>query len=118
VRDVFWCGESVRSSDFNLIAKRYDGQRAINTLATDNIARVYTEIIGLSAWNLFVSASNSIAFTISNLYIEPLVWEIVDTATGWTRTGTLAGGTHYGGSVDSLIIAHGGDQFVVSFYTT
>jgi hypothetical protein len=73
--------------------------------------------MGLTAWNLYISATNTITFTIFNLYTTPIVWQIVDTVSGWTISETLAGSSHYGGAASSPLLAHGGDQFVVSFNT-
>jgi hypothetical protein len=73
--------------------------------------------MGLTAWNIYISATNTITFTIFNLYNTPIVWQIVDTVTGWTRSETLAASSRYGGAAPNPILAHGGDQFVVSFNT-
>jgi hypothetical protein len=55
-------------------------------------------------------------FTILNIYSNPVVWQIVDTVTGWTRSETLAAGAHYAGAAPNQILAQGGDRFLLSFH--
>jgi hypothetical protein len=73
--------------------------------------------MGLTSWNIYISATNTIALTITNLYNTLIVGQIVDTVSGWTRSETLSASSHYGGNTPSPILAQGGDRFVVSFHT-
>lgn len=96
---------TIRPSEFGRISKRVNGLINIPTDAADNLARLYYTTMGLTAWNLFVSASNAIAFTIYNFNDSPISWTVVDATTRWTTLGTLPASSHYGGSVSSLVFA-------------
>ncbi|PMD54154.1 uncharacterized protein K444DRAFT_618609 [Hyaloscypha bicolor E] len=52
-----------------------------------------------------------------NLFDTPIFWEVLDTATGWRTSGTLPASSHTGGASTSLVLAHGGDQILVSMNT-